>query len=119
MCFSGLLFGSQFGEPAGHFGFTFRLRLSALRETSPYRFVLRQNPFQPVDSSGHLDEVKDTFFVTRLGNALGSLQLPFEFGNPLVDWINEGIAALSANGTIDELKDTWLVADPDLPVITE
>lgn len=45
--------------------------------------------------------------------------LLFEFGNPLVDWINEGIAALNADGTIDQLKDTWLVADPDLPVITE
>lgn len=45
--------------------------------------------------------------------------LLFEFGNPLAEWIDEGIDALIANGTIDELKNTWLVADPDLPVITE
>jgi polar amino acid transport system substrate-binding protein len=45
--------------------------------------------------------------------------LLFEFGNPLVEWIDEGLDALIANGTIDELKNTWLVADPDLPVITE
>ena len=37
----------------------------------------------------------------------------------LVEWIDEGLDALIANGTIDELKNTWLVADPDLPVITE
>lgn len=45
--------------------------------------------------------------------------LLFEFGNPLVEWIDEGLDALIANGTIEELKNTWLVADPDLPVITE
>ena len=45
--------------------------------------------------------------------------LLFEFGNPLVEWIDKGLDALIANGTIDELKNTWLVADPDLPVITE
>lgn len=45
--------------------------------------------------------------------------LLFEFGNPLVEWIDQGLDALIANGTIEELKNTWLVADPNLPVITE
>ncbi|MFN3538327.1 MAG: ABC transporter substrate-binding protein, partial [Brevundimonas sp.] len=45
--------------------------------------------------------------------------LLFQFGNPLVEWIDEGLTALKADGTIDALKAQYLVADPDLPIITE
>lgn len=45
--------------------------------------------------------------------------LLFEYGNPLVEWIDEGLSALAERGVIEDLKNTWLVADPDLPVITE
>ncbi len=45
--------------------------------------------------------------------------LLFEHGNPLVEWIDQGLDALIERGVIEELKNTWLVADPDLPVITE
>lgn len=45
--------------------------------------------------------------------------LIFEQGNELVDWINEAIAELKADGTIDALVDQYLIANPDLPIITE
>jgi len=45
--------------------------------------------------------------------------LLFEFGNPLVEWVDEALAAVIERGVVEELKQTYLVADPDLPVITE
>jgi len=45
--------------------------------------------------------------------------LLFQFGNPLVDWVDTALGALIERGVVEELKNTWLVADPDLPVITE
>ncbi|MCC5985325.1 MAG: transporter substrate-binding domain-containing protein [Rhodobacteraceae bacterium] len=45
--------------------------------------------------------------------------LLFEFGNPLVPWVDEALGALIARGVVDDLVQTWLVADPDLPMITE
>src|SRR5690349_1224690 len=47
------------------------------------------------------------------------LGLLFAHDNPIVPWINEGIAALKAKGTIDELVKKYLVADPNIPVISE
>jgi len=45
--------------------------------------------------------------------------LLFEFGNPLVDWVDEALSAVIASGKVEELKAQYLVADPDLPVISE
>jgi polar amino acid transport system substrate-binding protein len=45
--------------------------------------------------------------------------LLFEFGNPLVEWVDEALTAIIARGVVDELVATYLVADPDLPIITE
>jgi polar amino acid transport system substrate-binding protein len=45
--------------------------------------------------------------------------LLFEFGNPLVEWVDEALSAVIAAGVVEELKARYLVADPDLPVITE
>ncbi len=45
--------------------------------------------------------------------------LLFEFEKPLVDWVDEALVAVIERGTVEELKNTYLVADPDLPVITE
>jgi polar amino acid transport system substrate-binding protein len=45
--------------------------------------------------------------------------LLFEFENPLVDWVDEALTAVIERGVVDELVATYLVADPDLPVITE
>lgn len=45
--------------------------------------------------------------------------LIFEQGNELVGWVNEAIAELKADGTIDALVEEYLIANPDLPVITQ
>lgn len=45
--------------------------------------------------------------------------LLFEFGNPLVEWVDEALSAIIARGVVEELKAKYLVADPDLPIITE
>ncbi len=45
--------------------------------------------------------------------------LLFQAGNPLVPWVDEALGALIDRGVVDELVQTWLVADPDLPMITE
>jgi polar amino acid transport system substrate-binding protein len=45
--------------------------------------------------------------------------LLFEFQNPLVGWVDEALSAVISAGVVDELKATYLVADPTLPVITE
>ena len=45
--------------------------------------------------------------------------LLFEFGNPLVDWVDAALLAVIERGVVDELKETYLVGDLDLPVITE
>ncbi|WP_417584264.1 ABC transporter substrate-binding protein [Pelagibacterium sp.] len=45
--------------------------------------------------------------------------LIFEQGNDLVDWVNQAIAELKSEGVIDALVAEYLIADPDLVVITE
>lgn len=47
------------------------------------------------------------------------LGLLFAYENPIVGWINEGLAAVKAEGTIDELVLKYLVADPNIPVISQ
>lgn len=47
------------------------------------------------------------------------LGLLFAYDNPIVPWINEGLAGLKSKGTIDELVRKYLVADPNIPVISE
>jgi polar amino acid transport system substrate-binding protein len=45
--------------------------------------------------------------------------LLFEYGNPLVEWVDEALTAVIERGVVEDLKQTYLVADPDLPMITE
>lgn len=45
--------------------------------------------------------------------------LLFEFNNPLVEWVDDALGAVIARGVVEDLKNTYLIADPDLPVITE
>ncbi len=47
------------------------------------------------------------------------LGLLFAYENPIVPWINEGLAALKEEGTIDDLVQKYLVVDPNLPTISE
>mgnify|MGYP006283492165 FL=1 len=51
-------------------------------------------------------------------NDLG-LGLVFEEASPLVDWINEAIAALQADGTIPGLVQEYLIADDSIQEIVE
>ena len=41
----------------------------------------------------------------------------FADGNPLVDCVNEALAALIADGTVQSLEDTWLTQDGGIPTI--
>jgi polar amino acid transport system substrate-binding protein len=47
------------------------------------------------------------------------LGLLFAYENPIVPWINEGLAALKSKGVIDELAKKYLIADPSIPEITQ
>jgi len=41
----------------------------------------------------------------------------FADGNPLVDCVNVALAALIADGTLQDLEDTWLTQDGGIPTI--
>ena len=43
----------------------------------------------------------------------------FQAGSPLRPWVDEALGALIERGVVDEPVQTSLVADPDLPMITE
>ena len=45
--------------------------------------------------------------------------LVFEKGNPLVDWINEGLEAIIADGVIEDLTAEYLVGDESIPTISK
>src|SRR5690606_21549597 len=45
--------------------------------------------------------------------------LIFQQGNPLVEWVDEALAAVIERGVVDQLVDEYLIADPDVPVISE
>lgn len=45
--------------------------------------------------------------------------LVFEEGNPLVEWINDGLQAIIDAGIVEELTQTYLVGSEDIPEITE
>ena len=41
----------------------------------------------------------------------------FEKGNPLVACVNEALAALTSDGTLDQLEQQWLSNEVDVPVL--
>ena len=45
--------------------------------------------------------------------------LLFESGNPIVPWVDQALDAIIERGVVDKLVSTYLVADPDLPIISE
>ena len=47
------------------------------------------------------------------------LGLLFAYENPIVPWINEGLAKLKEKGVIDELAKKYLIADPNIPTISQ
>ena len=46
------------------------------------------------------------------------LGLLFEEGNPLVECVNVALAALEADGTLDDLEEEWLNQGGDIPTLT-
>jgi polar amino acid transport system substrate-binding protein len=45
--------------------------------------------------------------------------LLFEYGNPLAEWVDDALSAVIERGAVEDLKAEYLVANPDLPMITE
>ncbi|MGY6697449.1 MAG: substrate-binding periplasmic protein [Roseinatronobacter sp.] len=45
--------------------------------------------------------------------------LLFQKDNPLVEWVDDALSTLISEGVVDDLVATWLLADPDLPMITD
>ena len=43
----------------------------------------------------------------------------FEKDNPIVDWINEGLETLIADGVVADLTAKYLIGDSSIPVISE
>ena len=45
--------------------------------------------------------------------------LLFQFENPLIGWVDEALSKVIADGVVEDLISTHLVADPNLPTISE
>ena len=45
--------------------------------------------------------------------------LLFEYNNPLIPWVDDALTAVIDRGVVEDLKAEYLIADPDLPIITE
>jgi polar amino acid transport system substrate-binding protein len=45
--------------------------------------------------------------------------LLFEYNNPLVGWVDNALTAIIDRGVVEDLKAQYLIADPDLPIITQ
>lgn len=45
--------------------------------------------------------------------------LLFEYNNPLIPWVDDALTAVIDRGVVEDLKNEYLIADPDLPIITE
>ena len=65
-------------------------------------------------------EIKNSVIVGQFVNANGEPEqfgMLFEKGNPLVGCVNEALAALTADGTLDQLQQQWLSDAVDVPVL--
>lgn len=45
--------------------------------------------------------------------------LLFEHNNPLIPWVDDALTAVIDRGVVEDLKAEYLIADPDLPLITQ
>jgi polar amino acid transport system substrate-binding protein len=85
-------------------------------------------------NAGQIDglvvDLPTAFFVTAVqvedGTIVGQFPsvgeqeyfaLAFELGNPLVDCVNEALATLKDEGTLDEIQQEWLSDKADAPVL--
>ncbi|MEL6893420.1 MAG: transporter substrate-binding domain-containing protein [Actinomycetota bacterium] len=66
-------------------------------------------------------EITDASIVGVLpaGGEQDELGMLFEEGNPLVPCVNEALAALEADGTLDALETEWLSQGGDIPTLSE
>ena len=65
-------------------------------------------------------EIKKSVIVGQFQPVTGEQEqfgLLFQKGNPLVPCVNEALAALTANGTLDQLQQQWLSNEVDVPVL--
>jgi len=65
---------------------------------------------------GYADQIVGQF--PPIGGQQEQFGLAFEKGNTLVSCVNQAIAALKSNGTLQQLQDTWLQTDASVPVFS-
>src|SRR5262245_2437646 len=63
---------------------------------------------------GYADQIVGQF--PPIGGEQEQFGLAFEKGNPLVPCVNQAIATLESNGTLQQLQDKWLTTDASVPV---
>jgi polar amino acid transport system substrate-binding protein len=65
-------------------------------------------------------EIKNSVIVGQFQPVSGEQEqfgLLFEKGNPLVSCVNEALATLTADGTLEQLEQQWLSSEVDVPVL--
>jgi polar amino acid transport system substrate-binding protein len=65
------------------------------------------------------DQFPELDIVGTLPGPGTELGMVFEKDSPLVPYVNQALANLKANGTLDALVEEWLPAPPELPAIAE
>ncbi|MDP9301070.1 MAG: ABC transporter substrate-binding protein [Actinomycetota bacterium] len=65
---------------------------------------------------GYADQIVGQF--PPIGGQQEQFGLAFEKGNTLVSCVDQAIAALKSNGTLQQLQDTWLQTDASVPVFS-
>jgi polar amino acid transport system substrate-binding protein len=65
-------------------------------------------------------EIEDSVILGQFQPVSGEQEqfgMLFEKGNPLVSCVNDALAALTADGTLDQLQQQWLSNEVDVPVL--
>jgi len=65
-------------------------------------------------------EIKNSVIIGQFQPVSGEQEefgMLFEKGNPLVACVNEALAALKADGTLDQIEQQWLSSEVDVPVL--
>ena len=65
-------------------------------------------------------EIEDSVIAGQFQPVTGEQEqfgMLFQKGNPLVDCVNQALAALTSDGTLDQLQQQWLSNEVDVPVL--
>jgi polar amino acid transport system substrate-binding protein len=65
-------------------------------------------------------EIEDSVIAGQFQPVSGEQEqfgMLFQKGNPLVDCVNQALAALTSDGTLDQLQQQWLSNEVDVPVL--